>query len=319
MRIVAFPENVWRVDAADQELRVSLVRQFMGKELVLRTMSVPDVSALPQTVGKTSNRFFLNLPREQGVVRQLQFPVDVQHDLKSALTLQIEAVSAWPEHDVYWDYIVDKPEDQPKMLKITLVIVPKIVVDPWLQNFKSARLLIAGVSLAGFDVNVLPQALRQGSAKVHVVASSVLAAMLLLLGIAFVLREPYQQRVYAAQIQAEISRLQPEMKLLVKQEAEWNALTKRYQTILRHVRFRDSNLEALKTLATLLPPDTFLQNYRYQNESVIISGVSASALEVQGALEKSPVFQGVQFSAPITREPSGKDRFTLTMSIEARQ
>src|SRR5262249_5379061 len=215
--------------------------------------------------------------------------------------------------------IVDKPEDQPKMLKITLVIVPKTVVDPWLQNFKSARLLIAGVSLAGFDVNVLPQALRQGSAKVHVVASSVLAGMLLLLGIAFVLRATYQQRVYAAPIQAEISRLQPEMKLLVKQEAEWNALTKRYQTILRHVRFRDSNLDALKTLATLLPPDTFLQNYRYQNESVVILGVSGSALDVQGALEKSPVFQGVQFTAPITRDPSGKDRFTLTMSVEPRQ
>src|SRR5262249_4992333 len=239
MRIVAFPENVWRVDAADQELQVSLVRQFMGKEQVLKTISVPDVSALPQTVGKTSNRFFLNLPREQGVVRQLQFPVDVQHDLKSALTLQIEAVSAWPEHDVYWDYIVDKSEDQPKMLKITLVIVPKIVVDPWLQDLKSARLLVAGVSLAGFQINVLPPALRQGSAKVHVVASAVLAVMMVFLGTAFALREPYQQRVYAAQIQAEIGRLQPEMKLLVKQEAEWDALTKRYQTILRHVRLRD--------------------------------------------------------------------------------
>src|SRR5262249_48060317 len=209
MRIVAFPENVWRVDAADQELQVSLVRQFMGKEQVLKTISVPDVSALPQTVGKTSNRFFLNLPRDQGVVRQLQFPVDVQHDLKSALTLQIEAVSAWPEQEVYWDYIVEKSEDQPKLLKVTLVVVPKAVVDPWLQTLKSAGLPIAGVSLAGFDVNVLPTALRQGSAKVHVVTGYVLAASLVILGVAFLFREPYQQRVYASQLQAEISRLQP--------------------------------------------------------------------------------------------------------------
>jgi general secretion pathway protein L len=319
MRIVAFPENLWRIDVAEQELQVSLVRQFMGKERILKKLAVPDISSLPEAVGRTSNRVLLNLPRDQGVVRQLQFPVDVQHDLKSALTLQIEAVSAWPEQDVYWDYIVEKSEDQPKLLRVTIVVVPKTVVDPWLQSLKSAGLLIAGISLAGFDVNVLPPALRQGSAKVHVVTSYVLAASLVILGLVFLLREPYQQRVYASQIQTGISRLQPEMKMLVKQEAEWNALAKRYQTILRHVRFRDSNLDALKTLATVLPPETFLQSYRYQNESVTISGVSASALDVQSALEKSPVFQGVQFTAPITRDPSGKDRFTLTMSIEARQ
>jgi Tfp pilus assembly protein PilN len=136
--------------------------------------------------------------------------------------------------------------------------------------------------------------------------------------VAFFAREPYQQRVYASQLQSEISRLEPELKKLVKDEAEWSALEKRYRLILRHLQFRDSNLEALSTLATALPQDTFLLNYRYQSETVTITGLSASALDVQNALEKTPVFQGVQFSAPITRDPSGKDRFAITMAIEAR-
>src|SRR5262249_52290495 len=127
-----------------------------------------------------------------------------------------------------------------------------------------------------------------------------------------------QQRVYASQIQNEIARLDPEVKKLVKQEAEFGTLTKRYQLILRHLRARDSNLDALKTLTAALPPDTFLLNYKYQNETVTVTGLSASALDVQSALEKTPVFRGVQFSAPITRDPSGKDRFSLTMSIEER-
>jgi general secretion pathway protein L len=289
----------------------------MGKETVLKTTSVPDAAVLAKALAKTSNRAFLHLRREQGVVRSLQLPVDVQQDLKSALALQIEAISAWPEQDVYWDHIVEKSKDNPKQLSITIVIIPKSVLDPWLQAFNSARVPLAGATLGRFDVNVIPRSMRRSSARMQTVVSYVLAACILLLGFAFLLRAPYQQRVYASEIQSEITRLEPQVKALVKEEAVLSALSKRHETLLNHIRKRDSNLEALNTLATTLPPDTFLINYRYQNETVTISGVSASALIVQGALEKTPTFKNVQFSAPITRDPSGKDRFSLTMSIEA--
>jgi Tfp pilus assembly protein PilN len=327
----SFPENLWRVEETGQGLLLTLIRRFMGKETVLKKIAVADAAALPQTIGKSSNRTFLNLRREQGIVRHLQLPVDVQQDLKSALTLQIEAISAWPEQDVYWDYIVSKAAERkrdstqhreketPRLLQITVVIIPKTVLESWLQTFEAARIPLAGASLAGFDVNVLPASLRRGSARVQVVASYVLAACLLLVGLAFLLRAPYQQRVYASQIQQEITRLEPEVKRLVKEEAALGVLTKRYEALLAQVQKRDSNLVALNTLASVLPPDTFLLNYRYQTDTVTVSGVSASALTVQSALEKSPVFKNVQFSAPINRDPSGKDRFSLTMSIEAGQ
>jgi general secretion pathway protein L len=316
---LSFPENLWRVEENGEGLLLTLIRRFMGKETVLKKIVVPDAAALPQTVGKSSNRAFLNLRREQGIVRHLQLPVDVQQDLKSALTLQIEAISSWPEQDVYWDYIVSKAKDTPKLLQITVVIIPKTVLESWLQTFEAARIPLAGASLAGFDVNVLPASLRRGSARVQVVASYVLAACLLLVGLAFLLRGPYQQRVYVSQIQQEITRLDPEVKKLVKEEAALGVLTKRYEALLAQVQKRDSNLAALNTLASVLPPDTFLLNYRYQNDTITVSGVSASALTVQSALEKSPVFKNVQFSAPINRDPSGKDRFSLTMSIEGVQ
>src|SRR5262245_25056200 len=127
MNIVSFPENLWRIDVTAEELRISLVRQFMGKQRVLKTMSITDSAALPKTLGKSTNRAFLSLQRDQGVVRQLQLPVDVKQDLKSALALQIEAISAWPEQDVYWDYLVDKAQDNAKLLKVTVVIIPKSV------------------------------------------------------------------------------------------------------------------------------------------------------------------------------------------------
>jgi Tfp pilus assembly protein PilN len=143
-----------------------------------------------------------------------------------------------------------------------------------------------------------------------------LLAIVGLLAVAFLLREPYQQRVYASQIQQEISKLEPEVKSLVKEEAELGSVVKQYDILLGHYRRRDANLQALNTLAATLPSDTFLLNYRYQDDTVTVTGVSASALAVQTALENTPVFRDVQLASPITRDPTGKDRFALKMVIE---
>ncbi len=315
------PESIWRIEAGTYSLTVKLVRQSMSSERILKaaTISSEDQRAQLQAIlGRTSNRGFLTLARDQGIVRQLQLPVDVQQDLKSALALQIEAISAWPEQDVYWDFIVDRPTDKPKWLAITVIIIPKSILDPWLRLFESCNLPLSGATLDGYNVNVIPPALRGGSARAQRAVSYVLAACILLLGIAFLLRGPYQQRVFASQIQHEITRLEPEVKSLVREESELNALTKQADILQKHLKNRDENLEALNTLATVLPPDTFIVSYKYQGETLTISGLSTSALNVQSALDKSAVFKSVQFASAITRDVLGKDRFTLTMSLKGR-
>jgi general secretion pathway protein L len=315
------PESIWRIEAGTYSLTVKLVRRSMSSERILNAATVSSEDQRKQLqaiLGSTSNRGFLSLARDQGIVRQLQLPVDVQQDLKSALTLQIEAISAWPEQDVYWDFIVDRPADKPKWLSITVIIIPKSILDPWLRLFESCNLPLSGATLDGYDVNVIPPALRGGSARAQRIASYVLAACIVLLGIAFLLRGPYQQRVYASQIQREISRLEPDVKNQVREESELNALTKQADLLQKHLKNRDENLEALNTLANVLPPDTFIVSYKSQAETVTITGLSASALNVQSALDKSATFKDVQFASAITRDVLGKDRFTLTMSFKGR-
>jgi len=307
MRMASLPDTAWAIEVSGQDLHLRLVRVFMHKRSVLRTASIPGFAALPDeekgeklvaALGSQAKwmRVFLSLPRENGIVRELQLPINVLDNLRSALSLQIEAISAWPEQETYWDYIVQKAKDNPKILNVTVVIIPKPVLDPWLQLFNSVDLPLSGATLAGLSeatqtalrTNVIPVHMRRRSARAQVVAAYVLVACLLMLGAAFLLRDPYQQRVYASQIQSEIARLEPQVKSLVQQESQLSALTKNYQVLMKHLQSGDSNLVALKTLATVLPPDTFLLSYRYQNDVVTISGASNSSLEVQNALEKAP-------------------------------
>jgi general secretion pathway protein L len=312
-------ENVWEIEAAGTGLRLSLVRVFMGKRRVLRTAGLTERGALPEALGKEAKwtRAFLSLPRDQGIVRQLELPADIERDLKSALSLQVETISAWPEHEVYWDYRVKEAKGNPKALQVTVAVIPRAILDPWLKFFESIDVPLSGATLQDIGVNVIPASLRRRSARAMAIATYALAACSLALGLALIVRDPYQQHVFAAEVQREITRLEPEVKDLMRRGAELATLTKHYEGLARHLKDRDSNIDALKALATVLPADTFILNYRYQSDMVSILGVSTSALDVQSVLEKSPAFKDVQFAAPITREASGKDRFALKMSIEA--
>jgi len=84
------------------------------------------------------------------------------------------------------------------------------------------------------------------------------------------------------------------------------------------VHSRDANLEALRELARVLPLDTWLTAYQYQDSTVTLSGVSESAASIQKLIEDSPVFRDAQVTSSITRDSYGKDRFVIRATVEVQ-
>ena len=78
-------------------------------------------------------------------------------------------------------------------------------------------------------------------------------------------------------------------------------------------------LVALRELARVLPPDAWINNYTYQDFTMTVSGVSAGAAGTQKALEDSPVFKDAQLTSTITKDPTGKDRFSIKATVEKAQ
>ena len=76
--------------------------------------------------------------------------------------------------------------------------------------------------------------------------------------------------------------------------------------------------QALRDLSETLPPDTWLINVSADDKGrVEIEGLTPKTSAVVTALEKSPAFRNVAFSAPIiSRE--GEERFALRMELEGR-
>ena len=77
------------------------------------------------------------------------------------------------------------------------------------------------------------------------------------------------------------------------------------------------NLEILRELTTILPPDTYLNTYSNRDGSIQIGGFSGSPYDLMPKLEKSPLLKDVVQRGSILRDTqTGKDRFSFEMKLE---
>jgi hypothetical protein len=93
-------------------------------------------------------RTFLTLRQGAGLVRGLDFPVEVKDRIRSAVELQVESLSPWPSEDIYWDMAWRSPAKDAKSVTVTVAIVPRDALDPWIDLFNSAGLPPSGFSFS---------------------------------------------------------------------------------------------------------------------------------------------------------------------------
>ena len=185
-------------------------------------------------------------------------------------------------------------------------------------GFGAISTALLGLVKSGFRLNLIPAPLRFQRNVLQYVPTYALVTLLVVLGGLAWIREPYQQSLYAQRLDDEGRRLSVEVRSVAEQETRLNAASDRLGALETLIRSRDANLETLRELRRTLPQGTWLSSYSSQDNVVMIAGYSESAASIQKLLEDSPVFRDVQFTASITRDAAGKDRFTIRASIEVR-
>jgi general secretion pathway protein L len=142
-----------------------------------------------------------------------------------------------------------------------------------------------------------------------------LVALVMLMGLAWLARDSYQNVGYSSGLESEIQKIAPQVKQVADQEAELNDLSTRLRAFTAALQTRDRNLEVLRELSRILPPTAFLSNYSYQDGSITVAGFASSASEIQSLLESSSMFKNAEFTNSVTRD-SDKDRFTVKLAFE---
>jgi len=83
------------------------------------------------------------------------------------------------------------------------------------------------------------------------------------------------------------------------------------------VRGRARPTEILRELTGLLPDSAYLSELTFRERTVEITGLAPSASQLLPVIEASPLFSGVEFSAPIVAQGAGLERFRIRMRLEA--
>lgn len=435
------------LEIGGKDLRVAVMRSRLGKVRLIAIHRVGGFADLDEEARKKAiktlirnnriptARVYLTLPREQGIVRQVDLPAEMGQKLADVVKLQVETLSPWPSDEIYWGFAQEAPKKNRKLSTITIAVISRKVLDPWILFFKSAGVPLSGATLSSlafghaanvlwkdaiptivlnlkesytegivvngsciaamtappaedtvapkgfdrlfavaklpsaegsrlivcgekaeafgvednprlpientkreftndfgaiatallplkessFDSNLVPPELRYRQSQLRLIPTYIAGLLAICMGITLLAREPYQNRVYASRLDAEIRKVGPQVKEVASQEAELNQFSVKARAFTVHLQNHDYNLEALRELARVLPASAFLASYGYQDGTVTISGFAQSASEIQNLLETSSIFKGVEFTSSVTRDATGKDRFTMKMSVGVGQ
>ena len=90
----------------------------------------------------------------------------------------------------------------------------------------------------------------------------------------------------------------------------------RLNYLAESVRGRARPPEILRELTGLLPDTAYLSELNFRDRTVEITGLAPSASQLLPVLEASPLFSGVEFSAPIVAQGAGLERFRIRMKVE---
>ena len=184
--------------------------------------------------------------------------------------------------------------------------------------FGALAAALSGIGESPFAVNIIPSEQRHRSNQAQLVPTFILVLLLVLVGTALGLRAPYQWSVYASELETAIRAVAPTVRDLTDQETELNALSEKYRALSVHLAEGDPTLEVLRELVRVLPPDTWLSAVSLQEGAATITGFSGSASEIQRLVEESPLFEDAEFASSVTRDETGRDRFTLRLGVEGQ-
>jgi Tfp pilus assembly protein PilN len=174
----------------------------------------------------------------------------------------------------------------------------------------SRNALTYAAALAGacprlaLPINLLPAEHRSSNARAMYVPAAALALLAILCGIALASIQPVEDRKYGRALEQEIAKVEP----LARQAGELDRATEAARARIRLLdafhRRTQADLDAIAEVNRILDPPAYLSSMDLTRDSIVLSGSAEHAEQLLKLLDNSPLFQGSEFTVPLT--PAGK-------------
>jgi Tfp pilus assembly protein PilN len=165
------------------------------------------------------------------------------------------------------------------------------------------------------NLNLLPESLQKKPSRLGYFVFCFLVSVLVICAMI------YGGSLFYLKKQA-INRLNIEIESLQEQIADAGSIQDKYDRIagrLKHLNDFGGNaqlIEILRELSTILPQDSWLNEFRMTGNEIRIDGFSDSAVKLIGLIENSSLFDNARFLSTIRKAQGNKERFQIGMEVE---
>jgi general secretion pathway protein L len=143
-----------------------------------------------------------------------------------------------------------------------------------------------------------------------------LAAATAVLGIIALLAPGWREQRHLSRINAEIDRIDPEVKSVDRVLRDLERKRKLIATVDGVEAAGIRPLPVLRELTEILPNDAWLTTVSLDNKGVELTGAASAASALIPLLENSPRLERVEFSSPVTRGRDNREQFRIRASWE---
>lgn len=249
----------------------------------------------------------LRLPPEMTLHRQLVLPAKSVRHLKTAIGFEIDRLTPFDSRELFWS--ISGVTREGRNLRLTLSVVPRLVVEPLLAGLRQMNLSPAVVETGFGYISLGQRGTRSAHPRRNALAGACCAMALLLAGLPLL-----QQQCQLHQLDRQLAALQPARQALVllhRQLAKLDAV----QAIAACSGQAADPVEALAMLTDALPNGTWLNNLAITANQITLAGQSDDAARLISALADAPGFSDPRFIGPITANTDGTTMFSIEASI----
>jgi Tfp pilus assembly protein PilN len=196
--------------------------------------------------------------------------------------------------------------------------------------YASIGLPLRELTQTQFDLNLLPLEMRKKVRQMGKPLFLILTALCVLLSTTWGIGIYQREKTAWDTANAEIKKRKPEIDAVEKVQKQRDELGKEVSEFVKIDAAEPSKVEILRELAQTLPATVWIWNLKYNGKEIEISGFAESASDLIPLLDRSALFERVEFLAPVTKErfrmvvggnpvDKEKERFKIKLRLEAKR
>ncbi len=271
---------------------------------------------------KHDEQVALWLTDTQYLVKQIELPLAAAKNLRQVLGFEMDRHTPFKAEQVYFDFRVLRADNQKNRLAVKLVVVPRSEMDGSLDLLERWGALANAAYVAfavpnGDAINLMPAERNTTQPSKLRGTNPGLLLLTLILAMAAVAIPIWQKRQAVIALLPIVDRAKQQARETDVLRREQESLAAEYNFMLDKKQAVPPLVVLLDELSSLLPDDTWVQQFNLKGKELQIQGETGSSSKLIALIETARILHDANFRSPLTKgNMPNSERYHLVAEIK---